>query len=336
MSLAFWISLIVCVGAFLEAVIDHHETLEDFRSSTGRARRWHGFKLWVYWVVFGLALISTLVTGWESLSTDKKIEGQAKDIRSTSNALHSATQELASVKATLDAKINPPFVVRLKNLFEAIDLKIMPSLVNGGTEFHGNIPDKQKQELQKLAAESDNAGLLVLKPDKNFMSVTPQDGTVVSVSFSVSTNFIKKLSTSLQELKKVGQRRLTDDEKRLAISLLQNVPKVQFNFGLNHNIEDSDELLKDLVDVLAGAGFRFCNAKWYTFSGARVNGIWVSQSSNPVITDAILKSFNAVGLNAKSGTRPNPGNVTGSVGGGYNGTVPCDEGETIAIEIGYK
>ena len=143
------------------------------------------------------------------------------------------------------------------------------------------------------------------------------------------------LNQAKQELKKAGPRRLTDDEKRLAISLLQSIPKVQFNFGLNTQIEDSDGLFRDLVEVLAGAGFRFCEANWYTFSAGRFGGIMVSASSNPVVTDAILRSFNAVGLNAKSGTSSNRGYVT-RADGGFNGNVPCDAGETIAIEIGYK
>ena len=81
----------------------------------------------------------------------------------------------------------------------------MRGLTNGATNFNGFISDKQKQTLQRLASESNNTGILVLKPDKNSMSVDPDKGTLVSVNFDVGPDFMKKLS-ALRTADKNGKR----------------------------------------------------------------------------------------------------------------------------------
>ena len=139
MSLAFWFSLVVCVGAFLEAIIDHRETLEAFRKSVSqKEKRWHGFKLWVYWVVFALALIGVVVTGWESSTSDRtsriqseaitnatqQIAKQRKEIESLSERLAQATNSISStdprkqpiISATATARMSRPYSLGRRSL----------------------------------------------------------------------------------------------------------------------------------------------------------------------------------------------------------------------------
>jgi hypothetical protein len=107
MSLAFWISLVVCVGSLLEAVIDHSETLEEFRhATTKRKKRWYGFKLGVYWFVFAIASLSTLITGRESIATDKTSQEQARAITNLRSNAETASNIIAVLTTNLSTATN--------------------------------------------------------------------------------------------------------------------------------------------------------------------------------------------------------------------------------------
>ena len=188
MSLAFWISLVVCGGAFLEAIIDHRETLEDFRASTGKERRWNRFKLGVYWFVFGLALVSTLITGWDSISTDRKIEEQAKEIANHSNALHVATQRLAQVEQKTREK---PLSERLRKVLDEIDPQILVLLkTSGNNQFQVMLTIPQIGELQKLCAEPEAAQYIQIKLSDTTI-YNAERGPLNNTYMILNTNFVK-------------------------------------------------------------------------------------------------------------------------------------------------
>ena len=103
MSLSFWINLSSCFGALLFACFEHAETWAEYTSSAGKARRLNLVKVWLLWIIPAAALVATIISAGESVSSDGQIDGLSRSWISASNQMHSATQELAIVKLKADA-----------------------------------------------------------------------------------------------------------------------------------------------------------------------------------------------------------------------------------------
>jgi hypothetical protein len=76
MSVSFWIFLGLCVVSFLGALIAHSNAYEEYKSANGRERFWKWLNLVV--IVWGLpagSLVGTIFTGFESLSSDRRMDG---------------------------------------------------------------------------------------------------------------------------------------------------------------------------------------------------------------------------------------------------------------------
>src|SRR5262249_58565282 len=73
MSFAFWLNVALAVAGFVNAFLDHGQTLTDFReATTGRFRLF--IKLVLIWGMAVISIVALPFTAWESIATDRKIE----------------------------------------------------------------------------------------------------------------------------------------------------------------------------------------------------------------------------------------------------------------------
>ena len=171
MSLSFWFSLFVCIGAFLEALVDHRETLEAFRAAnTDKEKRWNGFKLWVYWVVFSVALLGVFVSGWESVSSNKTSRDQAAQIKTATNKVGTLGAQLNEAMRQLNVQSNAlaaaklrPVKQRIIDCLNSIDSRIIQSLKTGQTKFGGELEESQLNELANLAREPEASKIISVR-----------------------------------------------------------------------------------------------------------------------------------------------------------------------------
>lgn len=212
MSLSFVVNVFLVIISVWAAYDDHGEALSAVKSAPEIEKPKKRRKLIFLWGTPILSIALLPLTIWDSVSSSKEIgtlttnvttlsnqwqeartnlDAKKIEVESISNRMVFAESEVNRLSTDLEAQRNPTSANKLKTLLDAIDLKIMTALTNGATDFHGMISDKQKQELKNLATDPDLSEILTIKKDSNSMNITPDDGTMVSVRFSVSTNLIK-------------------------------------------------------------------------------------------------------------------------------------------------
>jgi hypothetical protein len=72
MSASFWVSLVLWFVSILELLCDHKDTIADFRTTKVSAeKRKHFAKLIAMWVLFVGSLVLIILTGKESIASDR-------------------------------------------------------------------------------------------------------------------------------------------------------------------------------------------------------------------------------------------------------------------------
>jgi hypothetical protein len=180
MSVSFWIFLIAAILSCIPPVLDHGETLKNFRSSNGSEKRSHGLRLFLLWAIPVFFLIATIISEMES-------ETAAKNLAA---AIQTATNAQADAKAAKEAAEPKPLKQRLIDCLNGINNKIIPALRAGQTHFSMNLLPYQNMPLQALCNEPGAKQYIIFRPD-------PYDETMAGVgqfyivSFDLNPSLLK-------------------------------------------------------------------------------------------------------------------------------------------------
>lgn len=83
-----------------------------------------------------------------------------------------------------------PLPVRLRQLLDEIDPRILPSLQAGTTKFTGGITSTQFNDLQKIAKEPGANKYIIISPDVRVGIGVGPEGVTYSVDFTLDKSLI--------------------------------------------------------------------------------------------------------------------------------------------------
>lgn len=103
MSLSFKVSLFVAVLALIPMFLDHGETHQKWKSSTGWERIKNCTKFWLLWLFPVAGLIAVIASGYESVTNDKEQSALKAEV----SDLKQARDEAVSNRVELMKRLGP-------------------------------------------------------------------------------------------------------------------------------------------------------------------------------------------------------------------------------------
>lgn len=87
MPLSFWLTLFLCAISFVPSWIDHGEAFREYKSSQGKIRRRWLLKLCLLWLIPAIALVATVITGFEAISDQAEAKMRQKKVEDRQDTL---------------------------------------------------------------------------------------------------------------------------------------------------------------------------------------------------------------------------------------------------------
>src|SRR5216117_2706119 len=108
MTSSFWVCLLICVISFLGACIDHGNAYHEYKASVGSERVWKWMKVFlVVWGIPVMSFLATILTGFESHSSDKSFREQVAIVSAATNRLAQANAKVKELEARADPMWQP-------------------------------------------------------------------------------------------------------------------------------------------------------------------------------------------------------------------------------------
>jgi hypothetical protein len=102
MPASFWIFLIVCIFTFIPVCRDHGKTWREFKSSRDKKERWrNGLLFFLLWGIPILTTFGTLVTGRESIASNREAKTQSDQFVAQSTLLAQTKSKATELEKSL-------------------------------------------------------------------------------------------------------------------------------------------------------------------------------------------------------------------------------------------